>query len=144
MLFYLLKLEFQWLLFNHSSYLCINNSGFKMLSVSDKTYHSKCDINRCIKTQEHKAAKKLEQSYRNIYVFIKCKYCAFLNNGMGKNVNESVKLNCCYTVVTTIVTFIKSEQQAKHLAFSNMQGFGSFFVLYTFNPFCPCPLSEIS
>lgn len=38
----------------------------------------------------------------------------------GKKCDESLRLNCCYTVAITIVTFIKSEQPAKNLVLKNM------------------------
>lgn len=43
--------------------------------------------------------------------------------------NGSVRYNYCYTVVIIIVTFIRSEQPAKHLALANTSAVGVWVFL---------------
>lgn len=102
------------------------------LFVSDKTWHSKCGINRCIKPQEHIAVNKYEHTlniYRNISILINHIHCAFVNNDTWKNHEWVCRLNYCYAVVIIIVMFIKSEQPAKHMALTNTSAVGVWVVL---------------
>lgn len=78
-----------------------------MLSDLDKTCRSKCDINSCIRTQ---SSQQITAHLQKYLCFHKAQMLCLSEQWHGQKYERICEIKLYYTVVITIVTFIKSEQ----------------------------------